>query len=207
MMKKTYVSVMAIIVSALTVFLFTVLGSGKISPGSVKQSTNGVSPHTVIYRVQEYAKKTLKPERIVSRSVNEKGEWYEENLYPNNGKSVAVLEDGHYLINQQNNEKVQYKSSTSHMDCADFAEKVMANAKETIKIAGLTAYVVGGQVDEGSGLSYEKAYARETGCTPLKATIKSKDGSFIIYEAIKVIFSVNSTFGKDIPVTKDIHKE
>ena len=202
-MKKVS-TIAAAIGAALTVLMLTVLGARLSSTQAVQKTGNPVSPHTVIYLVRESMNGKLNSERIVSRSVNDRGEWYEENLYPKKGNSVAVLEDGHYLLDQEKGDKVQYKSATPRPGCIDWAEKMKAHAKDTVEILGLTAYVVEAKDNE---LLYERAYAHETGCTPLRARIKSSDGLEITYEALQVVFSVNSTFGKNMPVTKDISKE
>jgi|GEM_PF-6982975 len=164
------------------------------------------SPHTVIYLVQESMKGILRSERIVSRSVNEQGEWYEETLFPRNGKATAVLKDGHYRINKQTGEKALYKTPASSHQCTEIVDK-LSSIKSTIEIAGLTAYVVGGEENRAAGMSYERAYARETGWTPLRVKIKQDDGLEITYEALQVIFSVGSDFAKDMPVTTDLRKE
>ena len=203
-MKKASIPAIGITTGLSLILLLTVIGDGISSTQIEQKPAKRVTPHTVLYLVQERMNGTLKSERIVSRSVNERGEWYEENLYPKKGSSTAVLEEGHYLLNQQSGDKVQYKSATPRPDCTDWTEKMKAHAKDTIEIVGLTAYIVEAGDSE---LSYERAYAHETGCTPLRARIKSKDGLEITYEALQVIFSVNSTFGRDMPVTKDISKE
>ena len=208
-MKNKFRFKATVIAIGVTLLVLGVLGIRRASTNNpAKKPLKGVSAHTVIYQVRKYQDGKLKSERIVSRSVNERGEWYEETLFPKSGKGVALLEDGHYLVDKETGEKLQVESGTSRTDCSDRAEKIRDVAKDTIEIAGLTAYVVGGKTDEASGLSYERAYARETGCTPLRVDVKArKGGSEITYEALKVIFAVNSRFGREWPVTKDIRKE
>jgi len=176
------------------------------STKGISTTKKGVSPHTVIYLAKRYRNGVEESQRIVSRSVNESGEWYEETLTANaTGKGIAVGEDGHHFIDEKSGDKTQYKSASPRADCTDLVDKIKGNAKDTVEIVGLTAYVIGGE--EVGGMSYERAYARETGCTPLRVRVKSKDGYEITYDALKVIFSINSTLGKDLPVTKDIRKE
>lgn len=202
-MNKKRLFAIAGTVAGLVILVIIALGTKPI----LSQTAKPVTPHTVIYLVREHLNGTLKSERIVSRSVNEKGEWFEEILFPKNGKSKAILEDGHYLVDQQTGDKVQFNSATPLQDCTGWANKMKVHAKETIEIAGLTAYVVGGEEVGDKALSYERAYALETGCTPLRVRVKSNDGPEITYEALQVIFSVNSNFGKDKPVTKDLSKD
>ena len=70
-MKRTYAFVVAVTSSALIIIVFAGLGTRT----TLSQTAKNVSSHTVIYLVQQYMNGTLKSQRIVSRSVNERGEW------------------------------------------------------------------------------------------------------------------------------------
>jgi hypothetical protein len=201
-MKKRMV--MGALITA-TVLIVLVL-AGLESKAIYSKTRKLGSPHTVIYLVQESLNGNLKSQRVVSRSVNEQGEWYEETLFPRNGKATAILRDGHYRINKQTGERALYKTATSSHQCTEIVDK-LKSIKSTVEIAGLTAYVVGGEEDHAAGMSFERAYARETGCTPLRIKVKQDDGFEITYEALQVIFSVASNFAKDMPVTTDLRKE
>lgn len=208
-MKKFQVFGIVIITATLVILFFLSFGNRKIlsQTSNPSEAIKGVPSHTVIYLAKQYMNGVLKSERVISRSVNERGEWYEETLYPQKNKGPAILEDGHYIIDQKSGDKVKYNSATAMRDCTGWADKMKTHSKETVQILGLTAYVVGGNEVGDHGLSYERAYAQETGCTPLRVRAKSNDGFEITYEALQIIFSVDVNQRKNMPVTKDLSKD
>lgn len=143
--------------------------------------------HSVIYRVREYRHGQLQGEKIVLRSVNEKGEWRKETIWPAPGGGAENRLDGQYSISKEGKSLISSNGIVAGAYFQPLPETTRQTA-EVKNIAGLKAYLIHG---EGGDLVLDEAFAEETGMTPLWShNVNRKTGLKIESEALHVIWGV-----------------
>lgn len=190
-LKQTTVSAVVLVLAAICGYLLPSAISStrqidKRPTAIVAQPAPGRA-HSVIYRVRESRPgQSQDVEKIVLRSVNEKGEWRKETIWPAPGGAVENRLDGQYGISKEGG-----KSLLSPNGIAEgwyfqpLSEKTRQTA-EVKEIAGLKAYVT--QTENGDLLLGE-AFSEETGMTPLWIrVVNRKTGVKIESEALHVIW-------------------
>jgi hypothetical protein len=182
-LNRTIVPAAVLILAAVCGYL---LPSGfSSSRQTAKQVATGRS-HSVIYRVRESRPGQPHVEKIVLRSVNEKGEWRKETIWPAAGSAIENRLDGTYGTSKEGKSLLNSDGIASGYFQA-LSEKVRQTA-EVKEIAGLKAYVLHG---ERGYLVVDDAYADETGRTPLWSRIVNRETGFEVEsEALHVIWGV-----------------
>lgn len=150
-------------------------------------------PHSVIYVERVYLEGKLQNERLVLRSVTEKGEWKKETLWPNPGADKGGSEarvDGIYLSDRGGEKvKVIQDQEAKPEYFKTLTEHDKEKAFEVRDIAGLKAWVFKG--DPNTEVVLDRAYAEETGLTPLwTRSVMKKSGREVVSEALHVIWGV-----------------
>lgn len=158
------------------------------SQQSVKSVATGKA-HSVIYRVRESRPGQLQSERIVLRSVNEKGEWRKETIWPTPGGGVENRLDGQYAISKEGKLLVSSNAMVAEGYFQPLSERTRQTAKVK-EIAGLKAYLVH---SESGDLVLDEAFSDETGMTPLWSHIvNGKTGLEIESEALHIMWGVKN---------------
>jgi hypothetical protein len=144
--------------------------------------------NSVIYRVRESRPGQPQVEKIVLRSVNEKGEWRKETIWPMPGGAVENRLDGQYI--SKDGQSIKTSDAVS-AGAGQYFQPISEGTRQTAEvkeIAGLKAYLIHG---EGGDLVLDEAFADETGKTPLWSRIVNrKTGIEIESEALQVIWGV-----------------
>jgi hypothetical protein len=168
------------------VFGFLLPSGFSSSQGTAKRATPGKA-HSVTYRVREYRHGQLQVEKIVLRSVNEKGEWRKETIWPTSGSGVEYRLDGHYALSKGSKSLISTNGIAAGAYFQTPSETIRQTA-EVKEIAGLKAYLIH---SENGDLVLDEAFSDETGMTPLWShIINRKTGLEIVSEALDVIWGV-----------------
>lgn len=185
-LNRTVVTVAVVAVGAVCGFLLT-LGFSSSHQMANKVPTG--KPHSVIYRVRESRPGQPPVEKIVLRSVNEKGEWRKEAIWPTPGSAVENRLDGRYGISNQGKTLISSEGITAGRYFQRLSERTRQTA-EVKQIAGLKAYLIHSETGE---LILDEAFSDETGMTPLWSRIVNrKAGIEIESEAMQVLWGVKN---------------
>lgn len=148
-------------------------------------------PHSVIYVEKTYQAGKLTGERIILRTVNAKGEHQKEEIWPNRDAQPmrmtaeglsSVASDGAMTVLSRG----EVGSNIEVLRPLSAASK--EKAVEVRTIAGLKAWVFKSG-DQSPEVELDRAFAEETGQTPLWSHITlKKTGKEIVSEALRVIW-------------------
>lgn len=189
-MKKTAKQLLA---SAAIFFFAVVCGylipSGFSSSQPLNPAVATGQAHSVIYRVRESRPGQPPIEKIVLRSVNEKGEWRKETIWPKWGEAGESRLDGHYGITKEGKKLESSHGIAQGAYFQPFLESVKQTAA-TKEVAGLRVYLLH---SENGDFVLDDAYAEETGKTPLwSRLVNRRTGLEIETEALQVIWGVKN---------------
>lgn len=185
-LKRTIVPVAVVALGAVCGFLLP------LSFTSSHQSANQVATgkaHSVIYRVRESRPGQPPVEKIILRSVNAKGEWRKEAIWPTSGDAVENRLDGQYGISNEGRTRISSEGISAGWYFQPLSERTRRTA-QVKEIAGLKAYVIHSETSE---LVLDEAFSDETGMTPLWSRIVNrKAGIEIESEAMQVLWGVKN---------------